>query len=403
MTETPGTETDIAIVGGGTVGSLLAKGLLARTHCRVSLIDANSFSVDERHPGFDARVIALAKRTLDELEKLGVSLNVSHAAEITRIQVSEQGAAGLCQLDARQHGLPAFGRVVALTELGKAFRVESHPRLSIHAPASVTEVNRQQESVTVTLDNGHTLRARLLVLADGGRSELGNQLGLQHRSDDYNQTAIVANVRTSEPHNNWAYERFTPFGPLAFLPFNHGGVSESQSGSYGFAMVWTLPPEQAKRLLKCTDAEFVRQLQAAFGYRHGIIEGVGKRTHYPLVLRTADPAISHRVVTIGNAAQTLHPIAGQGFNLGLRDVIGLIDSLESEPDPGAFSVLHRFQQSRQGDRQATISLTDSLVRLFSNSHWPLQAARNIGLISMDNLSALKQRFVRQTTGFGPKA
>lgn len=395
-------ETDVLIVGGGAVGNVIAKGLLTHTSLSVSLVEPSQYSVDGSHPGFDDRVIALAKRTVDELAELGVDTRLAGGVPIRHIQVTDQGAAGMCQMDANAHNLDRFGDVVSLSRLGLALRVEPNmPRFTLYCPASVASVTRNSDSAHVTLSSGDSCRAKLIVLADGGRSALHESLGFERQSEDYGQSAIIVNAITAEPHHHRAYERFTAQGPLAFLPFNPG--FDETRGEHGFSVVWTVPPDRADALLTAPDSIFIRALQDEFGWRQGAIEQIGKRAVYPLALSTVKNVVVHRAVTCGNASQTLHPIAGQGFNLGLRDAMGLVRALQHASDPGAFDVLRQYAQARAADKEATITLTDGLVRLFSNKNPGLMALRNLGLVAMDNSRALKQQFVRQTTGYAPGA
>lgn len=395
-------KTDVLIVGGGAVGSVIAKGLLSHTSHSVSLVEPSAYTVEGNHPGFDDRVIALAKRTVDELAGLGVETAHAGGIPIHHIQVSDKGAAGLCRLSAEDHRIDRFGDVVSLRRLGDALKTESNnKRFSLYNPASVTSVERHSEQVAVTLNTGEVCEAKLLILADGGRSPLHHGLGFERDTDDYGQTAIIVNVATSEPHNNRAYERFTAYGPLAFLPFE--SVEDDTHKKGGFSVVWTVPPDVATTFMAMSESAFIRALQHEFGWRQGSIVKMGKRTAYPLALSVVRNTVTHRAVVVGNAAQTLHPIAGQGFNLGLRDAMALVKQLAEADDPGAFNVLRRYAASRANDKQATVTLTDGLVRLFSNAMPGLIAARNVGLVAMDNSSTLQQLFVRQTTGFAPGA
>lgn len=392
-------DTDILIIGGGTVGSVVARGLLKHTSLSVTMIEANSYSHTQHHPGFDDRVIALAKRTVDELAALDVHVSRVGSVPIQHIQVSDKGAAGLCRLTANDYHIPSFGEVVSLRRLGEALQLrEDTSRFTLRCPAAVTHTSRTQQGVTVTLDDHSTITAKLIVLADGGRSLVHQQLGFERTVDDYQQTAIVVNVLTSEPHEHRAYERFTAHGPVAFLPFNPES-SDNAMNAHGFSVVWTLPHDMAKNMMAVNDRAFTLALQQAFGWRQGAITQLGKRFSYPLSLQQTKRVCTHRAVVCGNAAQTLHPIAGQGFNLGLRDAVSLVSCLKSAKDPGTFSVLSRYQQLRSNDKQRTISLTDGLVRLFSNDSLGLIALRNVGLMTMDNCTYLKQHFVRQATGF----
>ena len=388
--------TDVLIVGGGTVGVTLARGLLSQTGLSVTLIDAQPFEPDGSHTGFDARVIALARRSVQALNAYGIEFGDADTAPISAIQVSDQGNAGLCELTAAYMHLSAFGEVVSLATLGKKLHNGlEHSRFSHVAPAQVENISQNNESVTVTLDNGNSLSARLLILADGGRSGIAQEAGFELSTEDYQQTALVFNARTSKPHNGKAYERFTPGGPLAFLPF-----STTEHPGYGYSVVWAVPTDQAPAMMQLTEKQFCRELQQAFGYRQGVILQVSERHSFPLTLRSLDNVCKHRVAVVGNAAQTLHPIAGQGLNLGLRDVITLVDTLKDSADPGAFNVLRAYSTSRQSDRRSVIGLTDMLVRAFSNAYPIVKTARNLALIAMNNSASAKQAFVRQTTGYG---
>lgn len=391
-------QTDIAIVGGGIVGSVLALALSRQTDLDITLIDASPVPQTPASSGFDARVIALSRKTVEALTALGLDCAQVLAEPIKTIQVTDQGAAGSCHLQASDFRQSAFGQVVALNRLGAHVQQQlAATRVTHLAPATVKQAVQHQQHVSLTLDDEQQYQAKLVVLADGGRSGLCETLNIARRSEDYQQTAIICNVTTSEPHRNCAYERFTRNGPLAFLPFN----SNTPQASHSFSVVWTVTPDVAEALLHCDDAAFIARLQQAFGYRQGSITSVGTRHHYPLALEQADQITAHRVAVTGNAAQTLHPIAGQGFNLGLRDVLGLVKAIGQADDAGAFACLREYQQLREADRKQTIWLTDTLVRTFSNWHRPLVAGRNLGLIALDNLPALQRTFVNRTTGFGP--
>ena len=395
-------QTDIVIVGGGIVGHVLAAGLLHHTRFSVTVIDANpapsNHADNQRHPGFDARVIALARRTVAALNTMGIDTREARSEPIKTIQVSEHGATGLCHLSAAQFRLASFGEVTALSRLGRLLS-EHNQQAGLHYLSCQTVVQAQQyqQHVSLTLTNGQTLTPKLLVLADGGRSTLAGQLNIERQQQPYEQVALVCNVIMSKPHNYCAYERFTPDGPLAFLPFNSG---ENDTGC-GFSVVWTVAADKADYLQSLDKTGFTRALQRAFGFRHGSIRHIGKRASYPLALETAGSITSHRVALAGNAAQTLHPIAGQGFNLGLRDTLGLVNALAEAADPGAFTTLRAYSRAREHDRKDTIWLTDALVRGFSNRHGPLKIARNAGLIALDNSRMMQQAFVQRTTGFGP--
>ncbi len=388
-------DTDIVIIGGGVAGLTVAKGLIEHSGHSVAVVDSKLEAKANKPVDFDTRVIALAQRSVDELTAWGVSLPGSVA--IQHIEVSDKGAAGLCELSARKFGLTAFGEVVAIQKLGESLFASIKDTRLQRIRATVTDVTSHNDYYELKLNDDTRLRSKLVILADGGRSEISGKLGFHYKESSYQQTAIIANVKTSESHGHKAFERFTSSGPLAFLPFTTSPQEDMQNE---YSVVWTVSDEQASSLMALSDSEFIQQLQKAFGYRKGRILAVGKKETFALSLRVSDRLMHHRSVVIGNAAQTLHPIAGQGFNLGVRDAVTLVNTLKTVADPGEFSALYRYQQARKPDRTVTIGLTDSLVTLFSNQLLPLQAARNIGLLGMNNSYVLQSQFVRQTTGFG---
>ena len=391
---------DVVIVGGGVVGSVLAAGLLAKTPFNVTLIDAHDPADASPAPGFDNRVIALSRRTVNELAALGIDLAPASPEPIKHIQVTDKGAAGFCELTAEDYRVPAFGQVVSLSALGELLpSFLDNSRFTHVAPDTVSTLTQQQDKVSLALTSGGEVSAALCILADGGRSGLSEQAGFTRQQSPYGQSAIICNVQTSEPHSGNAFERFTEQGPLAFLPYQADFGDQTVKG-HGFSVVWTVASEQLDELMSLSDSRFIDALQQAFGYRQGRITQVGPRDAYPLILNTTRELITHRCVVVGNSAQTLHPIAGQGFNLGLRDVTGLINSVMEAEDPGLYRVLDRYRHCREGDRRATVKLTDTLVRTFSNRYFPLQAGRNLGLLTLDLLPALSQEFVRLTTGYG---
>ncbi|MCN6461025.1 2-octaprenyl-6-methoxyphenyl hydroxylase, partial [Escherichia coli] len=262
-----------------------------------------------------------------------------------------------------------------------------------HCPDRVANVARTQSHVEVTLESGETLTGRVLVAADGTHSALATVCGVDWQQDPYEQLAVIANVATSVAHEGRAFERFTQHGPLAMLPMSDGRCS----------LVWCHPLERREEVLSWSDEKFCRELQSAFGWRLGKITHAGKRSAYPLALTRAAKPITHRTVLVGNAAQTLHPIAGQGFNLGMRDVMSLAETLtqaqERGEDMGDYGVLCRYQQRRQSDREATIGVTDSLVHLFANRWTPLVVGRNIGLMTMELFTPARDVLAQRTLGW----
>ena len=387
----------IIIAGGGMTGATLALAISSLTQgtLPVTLIEARQPGRDV-HPGYDGRAIALAEGTCQQLAAINLwSALQSLATPITHVHVSDRGHAGFVSLSAQDYGLRALGQVVELHEVGQRLftLLQQAPGVSLRCPASVKNVSRQQDQVEVMLDNGDRLTAQLLVAADGTRSPLAASCGIQWQQEAYQQVAVIANVSTQIAHQGRAFERFTEHGPLALLPMSDGRCS----------LVWCHPQEKRHAVENWSDTQFLAELQRAFGWRLGRFTQVGTRSCYPLALQQANQQVSHRLALVGNAAQTLHPIAGQGFNLGMRDVMSLAETLATayhqQRDIGSFNVLQQYQQRRQPDRQATIGVTDSLVRLFANRYSPLVVGRNLGLMTMDNLPLLRNQLASRTLGW----
>ncbi|KOC89726.1 2-octaprenyl-6-methoxyphenyl hydroxylase [Winslowiella iniecta] len=387
----------IIIAGGGMTGATLALAIshLSQGSLPVTLIEASAPG-ERDHPGYDGRAIALAAGTCQQLAAINLWPSLQECATpITHVHVSDRGHAGFVSLDAQDYQVSALGQVVELHDVGQRLfsLLKQAPGVTLRCPAAVTAVSRSQQQVTVTLDRGEQLEGQLLVAADGARSKLAASCGIQWQTEDYQQVAVIANVSTQLAHHGRAFERFTRHGPLALLPMSQGRCS----------LVWCHPLAQQAQVDSWSDEEFLRQLQQAFGWRLGKFTHVGQRLSYPLALQTASQTSSHRLALVGNAAQTLHPIAGQGFNLGLRDVMSLAETLagahRQQQDPGSFAVLQHYQQRRQPDRQATVGITDGLVRLFANRYAPLVVGRNLGLMAMDNLPLMRNMLAERTLGW----
>lgn len=384
----------VIIVGGGMAGATLALAIssLSKGAIPVALVEAQQPD-NRQHPGFDARAIALAQGTCQQLDSIGIwSALADCATAIKHVHVSDSGHSGFVNLQAQDYRVPALGQVIELFDAGKRLfaLLQQAPGVTLHCPAKVVEVVRTAESATVTLDNGQQLSAKLLVAADGSHSALAQACNIQWQQQDYQQIAVIANVTTSELPNGRAFERFTRNGPLALLPMSQGRSS----------LVWCHAKEDKQQVDSWDDARFIAELQRAFGWRLGKILHAGKRHSYPLQLLTASRHVSHRLALVGNAAQTLHPIAGQGFNLGLRDVMSLAETIaQAGKDPGDYEVLSHYQQRRQQDQQATIGVTDGLIHLFANRYGPLVVGRNLALMSMEYIPTIRDAFARRTLGW----
>lgn len=380
--------TDILIIGGGPVGAALALAL------KGSGLDATLLEARPAEGVADPRAIALSYASRLLLERLGVWSGLTPATPIERIHVSQCGSFGSSVLTPEDAGVPVLGYVVEYGALYRALHRaldDNHLSLRIGARVSGIRARPDEACAEYERDGKHvTVSARLLVLADGGA--LAQQVeGIACRQTDYGQSALVAQVQTAEPHRGVAYERFTPEGPLALLPFLDG-----------FALVWSTPPESAARLKQMDAGRFLAELQGRFGGRAGRFEEVSGRSDFPLRLRYATPVTTHRTALVGNAAQALHPVAGQGFNLGLRDAWELAEAIRSAPEQsGSDAMLARYRARRRLDSAGGMAFTDSLVRLFSNSSPALSLARGLGLALLDGLPPAK-RFLCRRMIFGAR-
>src|SRR5215207_10755096 len=379
MAERP--DHDIVIIGGGPVGCAAALGL-APAGRSVLLLDATPPLQDD-----DARTLALSYGSRLILERLDVWNDVVPRTDICTIHISHRGGFGSTVLTAADAQTPALGYVARYAAVQRALRERLFglPKLRVHTGARAVALDRQADRVLITYDDARGQRvvtAALTVIADGGA--LTQQL-VHAQTRDYEQCALVCNVTTSTPHRNRAFERFTENGPVALLPHEDG-----------YAVVWTLATDSGLELSNAAPAPFLARLQEIFGMRAGKFSSVRDRATFPLTLRVARSLEHDRMVLIGNAAQALHPVAGQGLNLGLRDAWELASRVcSSATDVGIDSVLRRFARERQRDRRTSVFLTDAMVRTFSNRNLALQWLRGCGLTFLDCVPPVKRKFMQQ--------
>lgn len=390
---------DIAIVGGAMAGATLALALAAQrrpdgARWSIALIEAHP-AAEPSHPGYDSRAIALAEGSVRRLARLGLWPGLRpHAQAIAQIQVSDRGHFGGLTMSAEEYGVEALGQVVELERVGPVLwqALARHDNVRLYCPDGLASLEQRQERVALTLRSGETLEARLVVGADGTGSVVREQLGIPLERHPYGQHALIANI-SCEDNPGIAFERFTSEGPLALLPMDE----------QRYSLVWVQTPEQAERRHQLDEDAFLNELQSAFGYRLGRLTKVGQRAQYPLALCQAERTTHHRCVLVGNAAQTVHPIAGQGFNLGLRDVEALADqlseALQQNADPGAFRVLAAYAEQRAPDRARVTGATDALVKLFSNSVRPVALGRNLGLLALALFPDIKAGLAKGAMGW----
>ncbi|HCG5913579.1 TPA: 2-octaprenyl-6-methoxyphenyl hydroxylase [Vibrio parahaemolyticus] len=384
---------DVVIAGGAMAGATLALAIehLSQGALRVAVVEPFKAQSDQ-HPGFDSRSIALSYGTVNLLRHLELwSAIEPFTTPIEHIHVSDRSHAGMTDITKHDVGVEALGYVVELADVGRVYQelLTNSTAIDLYCPDSAKHITRTQENVTLELASGELLNAKLLVAADGAVSQCCQQIGLELSEHDFDQVAVIANIVTQEPHQGRAFERFTENGPVALLPMSDNRMS----------LVWCLRPDDAQIVMELSESEFLERLQQDFGWRLGAMQKVGLRASYPLLLRHRKQNISHRFAIVGNAAQTLHPIAGQGFNLGIRDVVTLAEELVKQgEDVGRYQGLIRFSQRREADRNETIWLTSSLVHVFSNDLLAMRIGRNTALAAMDNLSIFKQPLLRHTLG-----
>jgi 2-octaprenyl-6-methoxyphenol hydroxylase len=389
-------ETELLIIGGGLVGASLAVAL-GQAGLDVTVVDACPLSVDQQ-PNYDERSIALAQGSQCILSAIGLWQSLQdEVCPIHTIHVSDRGHFGFTRLQREQQGVPALGYVATARVLGKTLLDQLNRLPNVHklAPAQLIDFQVLADGVSTRLMLEQQIlecKARLLVAADGAQSSVRDQLGIHSKRRDYGQTAVIANVSSERDHQNVAYERFTDTGPMALLPMSRQRC----------ALVWTVRSDQSDDIMGLDDAQFLSRLQERFGYRLGRFVKVGQRHAYPLQLLQATESIRPRMALIGNAVHTLHPVAGQGFNLGLRDVAALAevvtDARRQGQDIGDNSVLARYADWRQTDQRRAVAFTDSMVRLFGQSLPPVAWLRDAGMLALDICPPAKRWFGRLTMG-----
>ncbi len=383
---------DVVIVGGGLVGASLACAL-EKSGLSVAIIETHPLN-SQSQPCYDDRTVALSYGSRIIFESMGLwPLLAERVEPIKTIHISDRGHFGVTRLRHDEEGVEALGYVAENRVLGEVLyqRLANNKKLQLHCPAELTALEQQADCVKVQYqENGKTfsLQAKLLVAADGVSSQVRELLQIGVSKQDYQQTAVITNVTPGQPHQNVAYERFTDTGPLAFLPMTENRCS----------VVWTVSVAQAEELARLSDDEFLKQLQQRFGYRLGRLKKSGQRQIYPLALVEATQVVRGRVVVVGNAAHTLHPVAGQGFNLALRDIALLAEMMVSAEDVGAETMLQSYEAMRKKDKQRVYRFTDLLVKMFSNDIRPLAHLRAAGLIAADLMPPVKHQLARQSMG-----
>lgn len=375
---------DVLVVGAGPVGAVCALALAQQG------VAARVLEAQPEDARADTRTLALAHGSRLILERLGVWGTLQGVTPITHIHISQRGALGVSRLAAEALSVPALGYVLSYAGLAAALkRALRDAKIAVDYGVPVDHVESAAAAATLHCADGRTLAAPLVVIADGGR---GEQAPAPRFERDYDQMAVVCDVETELPHANEAFERFTPDGPAALLPKGDR-----------YALVWTARTADAQRIAALPDAEFLAALYRHFGGRRGLFLGATPRRTFPLRLAYAGSEAANRVVRIGNAAQTLHPVAGQGFNIGLRDAWELASLCGDTPasEIGGSAMLAAYARGRRTDVLGGLGFTDFLVRVFTNDFAPLRHARGLGLLALEALPPLKT-FVARRMMFGAR-
>tara|TARA_B100000470_G_scaffold81870_1_gene63114 strand:+ start:3122 stop:4357 length:1236 start_codon:yes stop_codon:yes gene_type:complete len=408
--ETPEKRYDLVVIGGGMVGTSFACALCSEIGGKqLSILVVEAFphgAGKAQQPSFDARSTALSYGSRCIYDEIGLWRELSNqVTPIKEIHVSDKGHFGLTRLNHIEHDVEALGYVVENRQLGSVLNneVKNSPAIQMISPAQVEQIRPTSGSMQLAISRGgsiFTIEASLVVLAEGGKSTICDQLGIDRVVDDYNQHALIANIAFEKPHKNVAYERFTDTGPLAILPL------ESFDGENRGCLVWTVATNQSDEIQAMGTSALTKLLMDRFGNRLGKITHIGERFGYPLTLSIAKEQIRPGLVLLGNVAHTLHPVAGQGLNLALRDTMVLVSRLgqavrESE-SLGSMTVLQDYVDRQSFDQQKTITFTDQLTRIFSNNQRGRVLARKLGLLSIELIPPLRRGFAEQAMGLGSR-
>ena len=389
-------QQEVIIVGGGMVGLSLAL-MLAKQNIAVKLLEAIKYpNYDDEnlapyHSSFDARNSALSRRTVQIYQELGLwSALQEHATPILEVNITEQGSFGKARLKAEQEKVESFGQVIENAWLGRVLltEVQKQPFIELIDGVQVTQLTQDADMAYIDASRGEeqlSLQAKLVIAADGRDSFCRKALGIGASEHDYDQVAIVTTVQTSKPHNHVGFERFSSLGPLALLPL---------PGEYRRSVVWPVKKgTEGEWLGDENDQHFLDALQETYGDRAGKFQKTGKRFSFPLSQVLAEKQAVGRVVLMGNAAHTIHPVAGQGFNLCMRDAHVLVryltEQIAQNADLGDAEMLQAYEASRLTDQQRVIKFCDSVVRGFSNSNPILKFIRNTGLVAFDTIPGIK--------------
>jgi 2-octaprenyl-6-methoxyphenol hydroxylase len=387
---------ELVIVGGGMVGLTMALAIrpMINLNCSICLVDPapepNQLPLES--PSFDDRATALAIYTLNTFESLGLTSLSSHVSPIEFIEVSDRGHAGFHQMSADEHGFNQFGAVIANKTLGRMLWQQAKTlNINFRFGQTVTNIMPTQQGHQLTLDNKDQLSCQYVVLCDGGRSGLHRQLGLLEKTHNFKARARIATVKTELPHQGRAFERFTESGPIALLPF----------ADYS-ALVWTIPDHIYSTIVDLDKANVIAWLNRQFGQRLGRITALSDWDEYPLVEKQLPISISHGFIALGNAAATLHPVAGQGFNLAIRGIMRCANLLNTQYKANqtlpSFALWQHLSEQIKNDQHNTVMFSNQLIQTFESSNLAVQLGRGVGLNSLDRHPMISKTFALASMG-----
>ncbi len=388
-------EFDLIIVGGGMVGASLACAL-GDGPLRIAVIESHPAQTEWPEDSYDIRVSAITRATEKVFRMIGAweGMVARRVTAYEAMQVWDATGTGAIGFDCADLGEPDLGHIIENRVILAALleRMGQLDNVELLCPGQVAELTRDERAATLTLEDGRVLTASLIVGADGANSWVRQQAGITTTGWPYEQTAVVATIKTAQHHHGVAYQRFMPEGPLAFLPMPQGLSS----------IVWSTTPERSAELTEMDEASFLAELQLTFGDKLGAMEATGPRGAFPLLLRHANRYSDERLVLVGNAAHAIHPLAGQGLNLGISDIAALAEVLleahAHKQDLGELLVLRRYERWRKADNVTVMVAMDGFKRLFSNDIGPLKLLRNVGLTLADNAGPAKNMMMRRALG-----